>query len=100
MANADLPWKRRDHALFVAFAPFESPKYAVSVVVEHGGGGSAVAAPIARDMLLRAMSGGMPPLDAYPTAQRSRIETEQNELKLRLSTSTGTGKPATQGATG
>lgn len=100
VANADLPWKRRDHALFVAFAPFESPKYAVSVVVEHGGGGSAVAAPIARDMLLRAMSGGMPPLDAYPTAQRSRIETEQNELKLRLSTSTGTGKPATQGATG
>ena len=100
VANADLPWKRRDHALFVAFAPFESPKYAVSVVVEHGGGGSAVAAPIARDMLLRAMSGGMPPLDAYPTAQRSRIETEQNELKLRLSISTGTGKPATQGATG
>ena len=100
VANADLPWKRRDHALFVAFAPFESPKYAVSVVVEHGGGGSAVAAPIARDMLLRAMSGGMPPLDAYPTAQRSRIETEQNELKLRLSTSTGAGKPGTQGATG
>lgn len=100
VANADLPWKRRDHALFVAFAPYEAPKYAVSVVVEHGGGGSAVAAPIARDMLLRAMSGGMPPLDAYPTAQRSRIETEQNELKLRLSTSTGAGKPGTQGATG
>ena len=100
VANADLPWKRRDHALFVAFAPYEAPKYAVSVVVEHGGGGSAVAAPIARDMLLRAMSGGMPPLDAYPTAQRSRIETEQNELKLRLSTSTGAGKPGKQGATG
>ena len=100
VANADLPWKRRDHALFVAFAPYDAPKYAVSVVVEHGGGGSAVAAPIARDILLRAMSGGLPPLDAYPSAQRSRIETEQNELKLRLSTTTGKGKPATQGATG
>ena len=100
VANADLPWKRRDHALFVAFAPYDAPKYAVSVVVEHGGGGSAVAAPIARDMLLRAMSGGLPPLDAYPSAQRSRIETEQNELKLRLSTATGTSKPGTQGATG
>ena len=100
VANADLPWKRRDHALFVAFAPYEAPKYAVSVVVEHGGGGSAVAAPIARDMLLRALSGGLPPLDAYPAAQRSRIETEQNELKLRLSTTTGSGTPGTQGATG
>ena len=100
VANADLPWKRRDHALFVAFAPYEAPKYAVSVVVEHGGGGSAVAAPIARDMLLRALSGGLPPLDAYPVAQRSRIETEQNELKLRLSTTTGSGTPGTQGATG
>ena len=100
VANADLPWKRRDHALFVAFAPYDAPKYAVSVVVEHGGGGSAVAAPIARDMLLRALSGGLPPLDAYPAAQRSRIETEQNELKLRLSTTTGSGTPGTQGATG
>ena len=100
VANADLPWKRRDHALFVAFAPFEAPKYAVSVVVEHGGGGSAVAAPIARDMLLRAMNGSLPPLDAYPTAQRARIETEQNALALRLSTGTDGAKPSPQGATG
>jgi penicillin-binding protein 2 len=100
VANADLPWKRRDHALFVAFAPYDTPKYAVSVVVEHGGGGSAVAAPIARDMLLRAMSDGLPPLDAYPAAQRSRIETEQNELKPRLSAGSGITKPTTQGATG
>jgi penicillin-binding protein 2 len=46
------PWKDRDHALFVAFAPVDSPRYAISVVVEHGGGGSAVAAPIARDIML------------------------------------------------
>ncbi|MBE0532846.1 MAG: penicillin-binding protein 2 [Rhodospirillales bacterium] len=49
--NEDLPWRERDHALFVGFAPVERPRFAVSVVVEHGGGGSAVAAPIARDVL-------------------------------------------------
>lgn len=52
--NEDLPWKYRDHALFVAFAPLENPRYAVSVVVEHGGGGSSTAAPIARDVLIEA----------------------------------------------
>jgi penicillin-binding protein 2 len=50
--NEQLPWRRRDHALFVAFAPVHKPRYACAVVVEHGGGGSAVAAPIARDILL------------------------------------------------
>ena len=52
ISNDQLPWIRRDHALFVCYAPVEAPRYAVSVVVEHGGGGSAVAAPIARDILL------------------------------------------------
>ena len=37
--NEDLPWKRRDHALFVCYAPFDAPRYSVSVVVEHGGVG-------------------------------------------------------------
>jgi penicillin-binding protein 2 len=46
-----VPWKERDHALFVAFAPADEPRYACAVVVEHGGGGSTVAAPIARDIL-------------------------------------------------
>ncbi|HEV2188367.1 MAG TPA: penicillin-binding protein 2 [Stellaceae bacterium] len=52
----EIPWKERDHALFVAFAPVGAPRYVCAVVVEHGGveggGGSAVAAPIARDVLL------------------------------------------------
>ena len=52
--NKDLPWKQRDHAMFVGFAPVSEPRYAVAVVIEHGGGGSKVAAPIARDMLLEA----------------------------------------------
>ncbi|MAH85058.1 MAG: penicillin-binding protein 2 [Rhodospirillaceae bacterium TMED8] len=52
--NQDLPWKERDHAIFVGYAPMENPRYAVSVVVEHGGSGSKTAAPIARDILLEA----------------------------------------------
>ncbi len=48
----EMPWRERDHALFVAFAPVQAPRYACSVFVEHGGGGSSVAAPIARDILL------------------------------------------------
>ncbi len=52
--NKDLPWKERDHALFVGYAPEDNPRYAVAVVVEHGGGGSSTAAPIARDILREA----------------------------------------------
>lgn len=55
IANDKLPWKLRDHALFVAFAPADKPRYAVSVIVEHGGSGSSVAAPIARDLLAHAL---------------------------------------------
>jgi len=50
--NEDLPWRERDHALFVGYAPVTKPKYAISVVVEHGGSGAHKAAPIARDILL------------------------------------------------
>lgn len=52
--NESLPWKYRHHALFVAYAPLDKPKYVAAVIVEHGGGGSGVAAPIARDLLLAA----------------------------------------------
>jgi penicillin-binding protein 2 len=52
--NENLPWRQRDHALFIGFAPVHAPRYACCVVVEHGGGGSSVAAPIARDLLLEA----------------------------------------------
>jgi penicillin-binding protein 2 len=51
--NKDLPWRERDHAAFVGFAPIHSPRYAVSVIVEHGGV-SSVASSIARDILLEA----------------------------------------------
>jgi len=52
LKNHERPWRKRDHALFVGYAPSDDPRYAVAVVVEHGGGGSKVAAPIARDLLL------------------------------------------------
>ncbi|WP_421707568.1 penicillin-binding protein 2 [Algihabitans sp.] len=54
IANEDLPWRRRDHGLFVGYAPIADPRYVVSIVVEHGGGGSSAAAPIAKDILLEA----------------------------------------------
>ncbi|TCS67613.1 penicillin-binding protein 2 [Primorskyibacter sedentarius] len=79
-SNDDLPWERRDHGLFVAFAPYEAPKIAVSVVVEHGGG-SGAATPIARDVALQALYGGDPPLSAYPSKDRSRIKAQQERLE-------------------
>lgn len=77
--NEDRPWRLRDNALFVGYAPIHSPRYAVSVIVEHGGGGSKVAAPIARDILMETQrldpassrTGPMPAAEFIPsTASR------------------------------
>jgi penicillin-binding protein 2 len=64
--NSDLPWPMRDHALFIAFAPIGAPRYATAVVVEHGGGGGAVAGPIARDILIECQTRS--PVDPLPTS--------------------------------
>lgn len=82
--NEDLPWERRDHALFVSFAPIENPRFAVAVIVEHGGGGSTAAAPIARDIMLQALYGGPPPLEAYPADVRARIREQQRRIQNRV----------------
>lgn len=79
--NEEVPWEQRDHALFVNFAPFDNPKYAVAVVVEHGGGGSSTAAPIARDVTLQALFDGTPPLEAYPEKDRFIIKERQDSIK-------------------
>ncbi len=51
----DLPYKKRDHALFVAFAPYKNPRYGISVVIEHGGTGSSSAAPIAKKVIKKVL---------------------------------------------
>ena len=81
--NEDLPWERRDHALFVAYAPHTNPRIACAVVVEHSGGGSRAAAPVARDIVLHALYGGLPPLTAYPSSQRGTIQQMRENLNLR-----------------
>ena len=82
--NEELEWNKRDHALFVNFAPFDAPKIAVAVVVEHGGSGSATAAPLARDITLQALYGDQPPLSAYPTKDRDKIKKQQADLRKTL----------------
>jgi penicillin-binding protein 2 len=49
--SASLPWQFRPHALFVCFAPYDAPRYACAVVIEHGNAGADVAAPLARDIM-------------------------------------------------
>lgn len=74
--NEALPWKQRDHALFVAFAPASSPRYAASVILEHGIAGGRYAAPIARDVLTylfepeRALA-VLPPIEADAARRRA-----------------------------
>ena len=48
-----IEYKKRDHALYVAFAPYKDPRYAISVIIEHGGSGSKAAAPIASKLIKR-----------------------------------------------
>lgn len=53
--SANLPWKYRPHALFICFAPYDNPQYAISVIVEHGNAAASVAAPLARDVMLKTL---------------------------------------------
>ncbi|HTV88095.1 MAG TPA: penicillin-binding protein 2 [Stellaceae bacterium] len=76
LTGARVPWKDRDHALFVGFAPIDAPRYVAAAVVEHGGTqggeGGAVAAPIVADVLLevqkRDPARRLPPPDSPPPA--------------------------------
>ena len=68
--NEDLPYEDRDHALFVAFAPYKDPRYAISVVIEHGGSGSKSAAPIAKKVIQKV-------LERHPLRESQR---EKGEL--------------------
>ena len=50
LKTLDIPYNERDHALYIAFGPYKNPRYAISVVIEHGGSGSSTAAPIAKKL--------------------------------------------------
>ena len=86
--NEDLPWKMRDHALFTCFAPYKNPRYALSVVVEHGGSGSKVAAPIARDIMLFQLYGGIPPVTAYPEKQQVEARNRLMDIEKKINSRT------------
>jgi len=89
--NEALPWKQRDHALFVAFAPADAPRYACSVIIEHGIAGGRYAAPIARDVLSflfepeRALA-VLPPIEAE--AARSRAARQAGEAAASIASET------------
>jgi len=75
--NNELPWELRDHALFVGFAPVVNPRYALSIVIEHGSSGSSAAAPVARDVLRFAQERGLLNMPtAYPVASLSQSVNE------------------------
>ena len=67
LKQKDLPYKKRDHALFTAFAPYKNPRYAFSVVIEHGGTGSSIAAPIAKKVIRKV-------LDRHKLRQRYQLD--------------------------
>ena len=65
----DLDFLSRDHALFIAFAPYENPKYAISVLIEHGGSGSSAAAPIAKKVIKKVI-------------ERDKLRNERKNLSI------------------
>lgn len=85
ISNEDLPLNQRDHALFCCYAPIGDPVFATAVIVENGGTGSIVAAPIARDLLMRAHYGGVPSLRMYPPEERDEVKRIFLNLNLPLS---------------
>jgi penicillin-binding protein 2 len=79
--NEDLPWDKRDNALFVCFGPVSAPRFSCAVVVEHGGWGASAAAPVARELMLQAMHKYIPVSERKlpETIKRSRAERGRTE---------------------
>ncbi len=72
--SSKLPWELRPHALFVAYAPYEAPRYALAVVVEHGNAGAAAAGPLARDIMMDALQRDPAGRDVLPSTQVAQRE--------------------------
>ena len=51
LKQSQIEYKNRDHALYIAFAPYKEPRYSISVLIEHGGSGSKAAAPLANKLI-------------------------------------------------
>jgi len=69
--TSEIPYNERDHALFIAFGPYKNPRYALSVVVEHGGSGSSTAAPIAKKLFKLI-------IDRHELREKTRIQQSIN----------------------
>lgn len=86
------PWKYRDHGHFISFAPFDNPRYACAVVIEHGGGSSA-AYPVARDVMTflfdpaKAMEVLLEMEKGWGGTPQQRMATRYNEYEARYGTS-------------
>ena len=78
-AKKSTPYQFRDHALFVAFAPFEKPEIAVAVVIEHGEHGGAAAAPIAGRILRAYFDSKKPPRTEKSGTQKEEGESEDED---------------------
>lgn len=80
-SSAQLAWELRDHALFVGYAPAAAPRYAVAIVIEHGGSGGMGAATLARDVLADTLARDPARRTARPAAP-SRAATTDREASL------------------
>jgi len=67
LKTSEIPYEERDHALYVAYGPYKNPRYAVSIIVEHGGSGSVTAAPIAKKLFKLI-------IDRHELREKNRLE--------------------------
>ncbi len=67
LKTSQIPYEERDHALYVAYGPYTNPRYALSIIVEHGGSGSAAAAPIAKKLFKLI-------IDRHEIREKTRLE--------------------------
>ena len=67
LKTIEIPYEDRDHALYIAFGPYKNPRYAISIVVEHGGSGSSTAAPIAKKLFKMI-------IDKHEIREKNRIQ--------------------------
>ena len=70
---SQIPYLDRDHALYIAFGPYKNPRYAISILIEHGGSGGSTAAPLAKKLFKLV-------IDRHD--QREKIRKNNNNLKI------------------